>query len=88
MILRLRMVLAAQHLAGGLAHLGADAHGKMIGARERPQIAFELLEKFHFDDVFFGRNEIAERHFQIFRAERSGFRKQLISRAGRQHNKI
>ena len=60
----------------------------MIRARKGPQITLELLQKFHFDDVFFGGNEIAKGDFKIFRAQCGGFREELIARAGGQHNKI
>ena len=57
--------VAAELLAGGLADFCANADRKMIGARKRPQVALELFQEFHFDDVFFGGHEIAERHFEV-----------------------
>ena len=60
----------------------------MIGARKRPQVALEFLQEFHLDDVFLGRHEIAERHFQILRAESRRFRQQLVSRPRREHHEV
>ncbi len=48
----------------------------MIGARERPDVAFELLQKFHFDELLVGGHKVAERHFQIGGLERGGIGKQ------------
>jgi len=60
-----RYAVAAELLARVLADFCANADRKMIGARKRPQVALELFQEFHFDDVFFGGHEIAERHFEV-----------------------
>ena len=80
--------VAAKLLRWILAHLRADADGKMIGARERPHVAFEFLEEFHLDDVFFSGHEITEGHFQVQRAERGRFRQQLVARSRCEHHEV
>ena len=57
--------MTAKLLARTLPHLRANADGKMVGAREGPEITLEFFQEFHLDDVFFGGDEIAERELQI-----------------------
>ena len=78
----------AQTLRGVLRHFCADADGKMVGAREGPEIAGHAVEKFDFDHFFFGGNEVAESHFEIARTERRGAGKELIARAGGEDDEI
>ena len=57
----------------------------MIGSREGPEVSLKFLQEFHLENVFFGRDEVAERYFEIFGAQGCRFRKQLVARPGCQH---
>ncbi len=80
--------MAAQNLAGIIFHLAANAYGHVIGARERPDVAFEFLEELDLDHLFLLRNEIAESHFEIGGLERGGLRKKAIARAAGKDNEV
>ena len=80
--------MSPELLAGTLAHFSADTHREVVGARKRPQVAFELLQELHLDDVFFGGHEIAEGNLQVGRAQRGGFRQEAVARPSGEHDEV
>src|ERR1700683_2436405 len=80
--------MRAELLRGILSQFRADADGKMIGARERPQIPLEFFQEFHFDDVFLRGNEVTESDFEIECAECCGLGQKLIARSSREDHEI
>src|SRR4029077_2842270 len=80
--------VAAQLLRGILPHFGANSDRQMVSSREGPKVALKLLQEFHFDDVFFDGNEIAQGHLQITGTESGCFWEQTVTRTCREHDKI
>src|SRR6202023_182715 len=80
--------MSAQLGAGMRFHAAANSHGQMIAARKRPDIAFEVGEKFYGDRVGGSRNEIALGHFSFVALQGAGFGDKLISGASGKHQKI
>src|SRR5208282_3132367 len=74
--------------AGMRSHAAADSDGEMIAAREGPDVAFEVREKFYGDGVGGLRNEITLGHFQFVAMERARFGGDLIACASGQDEEI
>ena len=53
----------AQFVAGVPRHAAANSHRKMVGARERPDVAFESAQEFHLDGVAHGRERSSRGSF-------------------------
>ena len=70
--------IRAEFRAGVGSHTAADADGEMIVARKRPDVAFEIAQKFNGDGVGGLRNEIALGHFQLVGLEGAGLGEKLI----------
>src|ERR1700722_6291126 len=60
----------------------------MISAREGPDVAFEMAQKFHADGVALKGSEIAQRHFKVAAFQTWGSRKQGIARARGYHGEV
>jgi hypothetical protein len=53
-----------------LTHFSADAHGEVIRARERPNIAFKLFEKLRAQQIIVAGHVIAKGEHEIAPAAR------------------
>src|SRR5271169_5152628 len=74
--------------AGMRGHASANPDGKMIAAREGPDVALEVRKEFHGDGVGGLRNEVALRHFQLVALKRTRLGPNLVACACCQNKKI
>ncbi len=64
---------ALLHSRGRLsAGLAVNAHRKMIGARENPQVALEVFQELHFEMRLGSGDQVAERGADVGRGQRAG----------------
>src|SRR5450759_3722233 len=82
------MQVAAQFLAGMFRHASANSNGEMIAAREGPQVALKMMEKFHANSLGLRRHKVTERHLQVVARQRANAREQGIARARGDNNEV
>jgi hypothetical protein len=69
-------------------HTSANSDGKMIAAREGPNVTFEVREEFHGDGIRGPRNEVTLSHFQFVALQSPRFGHNLVACTRRQNEKI
>src|SRR5580692_4698928 len=69
-------------------HASTNPDGKMVAAREGPDVALEVRKEFHGDGVSGLWNKISLRHFQFVALQRPRFGRNLVACSRRQHEKI
>lgn len=60
----------------------------MIAAREGPQVALKMIEKFYGNSLSVRRHKITKGHFKVIARERTSAREQGIARARGDDNEI
>src|SRR5260370_23269956 len=83
-----RVQVPPQLLARVPRHTAANPYGKMIAARERPQVTLEAAQEFHGNSLCLGRHEIAEGHFEVAAQKGSRIRQQRVACACRNDDEV